>query len=63
MARFCDRCKRDAKFQLTGDGEDSCPIARDTGVYLEDDPRYPVEWIYGDDDQPTCTAFEPETRG
>jgi len=54
MARFCDRCQRDAAFQ-SGKG-DSCPIAAATMVYDEDDPAYPKEWVE-DERGPRCTAF------
>ena len=57
MAAFCDRCERDWAFR-EGTG-DSCPIAADTMVFMPGDPGYPSEWIYGLDDEPTCTAFAP----
>ena len=65
MARFCDRCKHDAKFRETEDGADACQIATKTLFLDTDDPGYPREWIY--DRMPPllcnarCTAFEEES--
>lgn len=36
-----------------------CEIPDATMFYDEDDPEYPVQWQYGTDGQPTCTAFVP----
>jgi hypothetical protein len=59
MAEFCDRCKRDAEYRRTRDGEKGCPIAAAALAFVVDDPRYPKEWIT-DAAGPRCTAFEPE---
>ena len=59
MSHFCDRCKKDAEYRETG--ENSCVIVAKAFAYDKDDPGYPVEWQYGDDGQPTCTAFEVES--
>jgi hypothetical protein len=61
-ARFCDRCKRDAKYRRTQNGEDGCPIVAAAHCYELDDPKYPKEWVqnkYGDPYGRTarCTAF------
>jgi hypothetical protein len=57
MARFCDRCKRDAAFRA-GTG-DSCEIVANAMCYL-----YPPEWVENDADgadaNPRCTAFDAE---
>lgn len=58
MMNYCHVCKRDAEFR-EGTG-DSCPIAADVHCYSKDDPKYPAEWQYGHDGQPTCTAFDAE---
>lgn len=60
MEDFCWRCKRDAKYRETDNGEDGCPILADTFVYETDDPKYPKEWIYNERGFPCCTAFDPE---
>jgi hypothetical protein len=55
MAKFCDRCERDAAFQ---DGEgDSCPIAAATMAYNVWEPEYPHAWVEDDVLGPRCTAF------
>ena len=58
MSRFCYLCAKDAAFR-DGTG-DSCPIAAATFSYGVNDEKYPSEWQYGADGQPTCTAFESE---
>ena len=60
MSAFCDRCQHDAAFR-EGTGE-SCPIAANTMIYTPEDAEYPREWVYGDDDEPTCTAFTPTNQ-
>jgi hypothetical protein len=55
---LCRRCKRDAKFRETQDGEDGCRILVNTMVFSSEDAEYPKEWVYAADGQPTCTAFE-----
>lgn len=61
--RFCDRCKRDAKYRRTQDGKDGCRILLYVGMYQADDLQYPKEWVqnkYGDPYSSTarCTAFQ-----
>ena len=62
--RFCDRCKREAKYRRTGDGADGCSIATAVFIYDVKDPNYPKEWVIslGDTTNMTarCTAFRPE---
>jgi len=45
---YCDSCKRAV----------GCPIVCMAMAVDIDDEGYPKEWVYGDDGQPTCTAFE-----
>lgn len=47
---WCDKCKRDIN--------SDCPILGATMMYDVDDDGYPMEWQYGNDGQPVCTAFE-----
>ncbi len=56
MARFCDRCVRDAAFR-DGTG-DSCSIAANTMIYDVADNAYPAEWRKDGSEGPRCTAFE-----
>lgn len=57
---FCDRCQKDADYR-NNDG-DSCQILCNTMVYDLTDPEYPDEWIYDEDGNPVCTAFEEEDK-
>ncbi len=51
MTRFCDRC--------SGlDREDGCSILIGSMLHAAGDDACPEEWVYGDDERPTCTAFE-----
>jgi hypothetical protein len=49
---FCDRCIKDQ------DEDDPCTIYTNTMVFMQNEPEYPKEWIYDEQEQPTCTAFE-----
>jgi len=62
MDAFCDRCKRDAKYRETNDGEDGCPIAAASFWAEYDSPDYPKEWTHTAEGEPMCTAFEPEVE-
>lgn len=58
---FCDRCKRDAGYRADPESGNGCNIlAASFAAYDVDDPKYPAEWQYGPDGQPTCTAWEAE---
>lgn len=62
MERFCYRCKRDAAFQKSGDGEDGCQIILGTMSFYTDNAEFPREWVSDDNVglvNPRCTAFEP----
>lgn len=53
---FCNQCRhRGVPEEGTG-----CEISLRAYWILICDPRYPREWIYGLDGQPTCTAFAPD---
>jgi hypothetical protein len=39
------------------DGDKQCQILCSSMCYDVDDPKYPKEWIYGDDGTPKCTQF------
>lgn len=38
------------------DGEKQCDILLNTLCFSIGDPEYPEEWIYDEDDKPTCTS-------
>ena len=59
MEEFCFKCSKD-----NYDGEDpdtGCPLIVRTFALSVDDENYPQEWQYGEDGQPKCTAFDPES--
>jgi hypothetical protein len=60
--RFCERCKREAKFRRTEDGADGCPILMKVMAYDVDDEKYPTEWVVNLHDPvgstARCTAFQ-----
>lgn len=56
--RWCADCKRDAAFQQDPDFGDSCPLICNAMAFNIGHPEYPTEWIYGEDGQPECKAFE-----
>lgn len=57
MSQYCGQCKHDAKYQRTQDGKDGCKIIVYSHAFDIGHPKYPKEWIYGNDGQPTCTKF------
>lgn len=62
--RFCFKCDRDAHMNSGKEWDkcephEICSIIGDTLAYDIKHPKYPKEWIYGEDGRPTCTAFIP----
>lgn len=61
---WCRQCQRD-KSMREGvdidecDDTERCDIIANTFAYDVEDAEYPVEWQYGKDGQPCCTAFVP----
>lgn len=53
---YCASCVKDEEFRQTG--FNSCEILRNTMMHNVKDEEYPVQWVYGDDGQPVCTAHE-----
>lgn len=58
---WCSDCTKDAATR-TGDFMNGCPIIANSMAYDRNHPSYPKEWVYGDDGQPKCTAFEGEAQ-
>lgn len=59
--QFCDQCRHDHKYTVTGDPDDACQILNATLIYNPGDVGYPKEWIYEDPKDifsGTCTGFE-----
>src|SRR6202012_2792597 len=54
---FCSHCIH-GKYEHTGDVKDNpCEIITASFMCDLSDPLYPKEWVYGDDGNPTCTAW------
>lgn len=51
ICEFCCRCQRDVN--------EDCEILAATFRMEVDDPLYPPEWCFDDQDSPVCTAFVP----
>lgn len=49
MSHFCFRCERDK--------DHDCEILCRSMAFSVEDAEYPIEWQYGADGQPKCTAF------
>lgn len=58
MEAYCYKC-----FYEDGDKEGTCQILSDAMSYFMDEEGYPVEWIFGQDNYPTCTKFWDVTKG
>ena len=59
---FCRRCQRDGAMRSGAnvedcDDEERCDLIGLTMVHDVEDHEYPIEWQYGKDGQPCCTAF------
>ena len=54
MSEFCMNC---INCDPDPDGKKQCDILGRTLCLGVDDPNYPTEWIYNDNDEPTCTAW------
>jgi hypothetical protein len=54
QARFCYRCAKDAN--------NDCEIILRSMAFNTWEDDYPREWTYGEDDKPTCTAFEARAK-
>ena len=58
QAQFCDVCEKDKEFRKTE--KNGCEILLRALFFDIEDEKYPKEWIYDENGQPTCTAFEKE---
>lgn len=59
--KWCCNCARDKAMSEGKDffecaPEEVCQIIADTYAYSVDDPKYPKEWVYGENG-PMCSAF------
>lgn len=60
MQKHCDVCQKDRAYREDPDNGESCHIVVYAFAVDTDDEKYPAEWTYTAEGQPTCTAFEPE---
>jgi len=65
FASWCNQCARDKSMNGEKDWDDCAPneiclIISNSMAYSPSDPEYPIEWQYGKDGQPCCTAFTPK---
>ena len=47
---FCSRCEKDL--------QEDCEVLTATMILMQTDSEYPKEWVYNENGNPTCTAFE-----
>jgi len=59
---YCARCVREEFMHTMNDNDKKCEILTSTMFFDVDDEKYPSEWQYTKDGQPTCTAFELTNR-
>jgi hypothetical protein len=62
IARFCENCVREEFIHTNKDDDLKCDILSRSMLYDYKDDEYPDEWIWDEDDNPTCTAFVKRTR-
>lgn len=55
---FCHRCAHEKFLHTANDLDLKCHILSSALVFDVKQPDYPKEWVYGEDDMPTCTAFK-----
>ena len=56
MADFCEHCRYDGF--LHGLEDKSCEILLRSLAFEIEDEKYPVEWIYDENGNPTCTKYK-----
>lgn len=65
FSAWCRQCARDKALGEGADFDDCeegdlCDIIAKTYQYPATDDQYPIEWQYGKDGQPCCSAFVPK---
>lgn len=61
---WCRNCQRDSAMREGADFDEcdddqKCDLIALTCLHEVTDPEYPVQWQYGADGQPCCTAYVP----
>jgi hypothetical protein len=63
LEHYCTNCFYD-EFSRTGNENDRiCDIISRAMCFDLSDPGYPKEWIFGENNRPTCTKFRDYTKG
>lgn len=57
---YCTFCVKDVKFRKTEMPDDGCPIIVNTMIFSPGEKAYPKEFIYNDQGEGICTAYELE---
>jgi hypothetical protein len=57
MESFCIKCKHEYYLRTGKDNARQCKILDATMMLNIDNPQYPKEWTYDDNDNPICTKF------
>ena len=55
--KFCEQCIHEKFMHTQNENDKKCQIFTDTLVYDVQDEKYPKEWQYDQNDNPTCTSF------
>lgn len=55
--KFCDQCVHEKYVHTLNENDNKCDIFSRSMVYDVQDPEYPTEWVYDENDKPTCTSW------
>ena len=56
MRTFCHRCEKDREWREHE--RNSCLILGNAFAFNIGEEGFPAEWVYDDEGEPSCTAFE-----
>jgi hypothetical protein len=57
VEEFCMNCLHEKFLHTNKFGDKQCDIFSRSLIYGVNEPGYPEEWIYDENDNPTCTAW------
>lgn len=63
LEHYCANCFHDDYSRTGNEGERSCDIILRAMVFGIKDPEYPKEWVFAENNVPTCTKFWDYTKG
>ena len=58
MENYCEQCLHEKWIHTQNDNDLKCEILSNTMIYTIKDKEYPSEWIYNENEKPTCTKFK-----